>query len=405
MPMRDVYIGRQPIYDRRLEVYGYELALQPASMRGDGSFESGRAAAQLVLDTLVEIGLDAVVGDTSAFLRVPSEFVLLLLGELAPALPKERLVLLLDQQLAADPSVREVTEHLVRAGFRVAIDDIAGQPVPRQLLQLADLARVDVRGRDAAALRDTLASLQRDGVQVLASGVETYRDFARCRDLGFDYFQGPFLFRPDVVTGRSTSAKQAPLLLLTRLHDPEADFAELEALVSQDVGLTYKLLRLVNSVWYGRRTRIESVRQALLLLGTRLVSAWLSLIVMSGVAGKPHELMSTAVVRARMCEVLAGALGRFNRESAFLVGLLSVLDVLLDLPMEKVVELLPLSGDVSRALLAYEGELGQILACVLAYEQADWSGVEGIRLRPGLVTEAFLDSVDFAHRVRAALKA
>jgi len=403
--LRDVYIGRQPIYDRRLEVSGYELFLQPAGVRVDGSFEGRRAAAQLVLDTLVEIGLDAIVGDKPAFLYLPSEFVLLLLGDLAPALPRERLVLLLGEQVAAEPSVREVIEHLVRAGFPVAIDGFAGQATLRPLIELADIVRVDVRGRDTVALREWLASLQRYGVQALANGVETYRDFARCRDLGFDSFQGPFLYCPEVVTGRSASANRAPLLLLTRLQDPEADFAELEALVSQDVGLTYKLLRLVNSVWYGRRTRIESVRQALLLLGTRLVSAWLSLIVMAGVTGKPHELMTTAIVRARMCEVLAGALGRLNRESAFLVGLLSVLDALLDLPMEKVVEMLPLSGEVSRALLSHEGELGQILACVLAYEQADWSGVGGIRLRPGLVTEAFLDSIDFAQRVRSALKA
>jgi EAL and modified HD-GYP domain-containing signal transduction protein len=403
--VRDVYIGRQPIYDRGLEVCGYELFLQPAGVCANGSFESKRAAAQLVLDTLVEIGLDAIVGDKLAFLNLPSELVLLLLEDLAPALPQERLVIQLDERVVADHSVLEVARNLAVQGCMVAVNGFAGQPALLPLVERADIVRVDVRGRDAAALREIMTPLQRHGVRLLAGGVESYQDFARCRDLGFDYFQGPFLYQPDVVRGRRSPASRTPLLLLTRLQDPEADFAELEALVSQDVGLTYKLLRLVNSVWYGRRTRVESVRQALLLLGTRLVSAWLSLIVMAGVARKPHELMTTAIVRARMCELLAGAMGRLNRESYFLVGLLSVLDALLDLPMPKVVEMLPLSEDVARALLEHEGELGEVLACVLAYEQANWDGVDRTSLRPSLVTEAFLDSVGFARDVRAVLRA
>lgn len=403
--MRDVYIVRQPIYDRRLDVCGYELFLHPTGVRANGSVEHKRAAAQLVLDTLVDVGLDTLVGDALAFLNVPNELVLLLLKDIVPALPAPQLVVQLDEHLAADEAVVEIAGHLVSEGCLVALRGFAGQPALLPLVDLADVVRIDARQHDPVAVGEILATLRRAGVRVLADHVGDYPAFSCFRDLGVDYFQGTFLYQPDIVAGKRSGAGRAPLLLLTRLQDPDADFAELEALVSQDVGLTYKLLRLVNSAWYGRRVRIESVRQALLLLGTRTVSAWLSLIVMAGIPGKPHELMTTAVVRARMCELLAGAMGRSGRESYFLTGLLSVLDALLDMPMAEVVRMLPLAEHVARALVSREGELGEVLASVLAFEQAEWTRVARVGLRPSLVTDAFLDAIGFAREVRVALGA
>ncbi|MCS7051254.1 MAG: HDOD domain-containing protein, partial [Thermomicrobium sp.] len=166
----------------------------------------------------------------------------------------------------------------------------------------------------------------------------------------------------------------------------------------------YRLLRLVNSVWYGRR-RIESVRQALLLLGTRLVSAWVTLLLMADIPDKPHELLTTAVIRARMAELIVAATGKGNREAAFLVGLLSVLDALLDQPMDELLAALPLAEELRVALLHRAGELGAILDLILAYERGNWERALSLGLRPSVVTSAYLDAIALAREIDQALAA
>jgi len=421
--MRDVFLRRQPIFTRRLEVWGYEIsagrfgslgreALSPPPP-STGPLPATPAPqsplpsddARLLLDALAEVGLPALVGDAPAVVRLRPETALALADALANLASPDRLLPLFVVDAETDPAMLETARAALQAhGFRSGLSGPLERPELLALARSVDMVALSARHEDPERLAACIAALRTGRVQVAVTDIADYQTFDLCRELRASFFSGPFLAVPRPVRGPRPPANRALLLLLARLQDPEAEFSELEALISLDVGLTYRLLRLVNSVWYGRR-RIESVRQALLLLGTRLVSAWVTLLLMADVPDKPHELLTTAVVRARMAELLAAARGRASRESAFLTGLLSVLDALLDQPMEEVLSSLPLTEELQRALLRHEGELGLVLDAVLAYERGDWARVARLGLRPSLLTSSYLDAVALAREIDLALAA
>ncbi|MCX2728057.1 HDOD domain-containing protein [Thermomicrobium sp. 4228-Ro] len=418
--MREVFLRRQPIFTRRLEVWAYEIsagrfgmldreaapgALPQTGPSSPPSMPVVTSEARLLFDALAEVGLPALVGEAPAVFRLAPGSALALHEALFALAPPDRIVPLLVLEPESEPGQVEAAFAALRGhGFRVGLYGCLEYPGALALARAADLVAVSLREYSLDRLAALTTDLRAGRAQVLVTEIESYEAFDACRELRVAFFAGPFLAVPRPVRGPRTPSSRALLLLLARLQDPEVEFSELEALISLDVGLTYRLLRLVNSVWYGRR-RIESVRQALLLLGTRLVSAWVTLLLMADVPDKPHELLVTAAVRARMAELLAAARGRVARESAFLVGLLSVLDALLDQPMEEILAALPLAEELERALVSREGELGVILDTVLAYERGDWLAAARLGLRPALLTSSYLDALALAREIDLALAA
>ncbi|MDW8060692.1 MAG: HDOD domain-containing protein [Thermomicrobium sp.] len=422
--MRDVFLRRQPVFTRRLEVWGYEISAGRFGILEPGVLPVGQpqagprppvsgaplpapvlADARLLFDALAEVGLPALVGDLPALLRLAPETALAFAELLAALAPLDRLLPVLALGPETDPATLEAAFAALQArGFRIGLTGDVCEPDLLSRARACDLVVLSARELSVDQLAERVAALRAGHARILVDDIETYEWFDRCRELHVSFFSGPFLAVPRPLRGARPPSSRALLLLLARLQDPEVEFSELEALISLDVGLTYRLLRLVNSVWYGRR-RIESVRQALLLLGTRLVSAWVTLLLMADVPEKPHELLTTAVVRARTAELLAAARGRANRESAFLVGLLSVLDALLDQPMEELLASLPLAEELRQALLTREGELGLVLDAVLAYERGDWSRLVQLGLRPSLLTSSYLDALALAREIDSALAA
>ena len=234
---------------------------------------------------------------------------------------------------------------------------------------------------------------------LLAEKVETQDDFKFCKSLGFDYFQGYFLSKPEVIKGRRAPANRLLILqLLGKLQNPEVDFNELEEIVSRDVALSYKLLRVINAAFYALPKKVDSLREALHLLGTSFIASWLRVIILAGIDDKPHELVLTAMVRAKMCQLLAKARGIQATETFFTVGLFSALDALLDSPIEEIVDSLPLSDDTTAALVAHEGELGEALRCVLAYERGHWDEVHCRHLDQACITDSYLQAIAWANQ-------
>ncbi|MDW7982672.1 MAG: HDOD domain-containing protein [Thermomicrobium sp.] len=419
--MRDIYLCRLPILTRRLEIWGYEITAGRIGLReplstGGGNLPRTRPSqqtrpdivseeARLVLEALAEIGLPSLVGDTPALLRLSPTTVIAARELLAPLAPPDRLIPLLVVGPEPDPAALSAAcDRLREAGFRVGLAGYRGQPELASLARTVHLVALSCREAMPDEFAQLVESLRATRAQILATEVEDYERFDRCRSMHIPLFSGSFLALPRPMRATRAPANRALLLLLARLQDPDVEFSELEALISLDVGLTYRLLRLVNSVWYGRR-RIESVRQALLLLGTRLVSAWVTLLLMADIPDKPHELLTTAVIRARMAELIVAATGKGNREAAFLVGLLSVLDALLDQPMDELLAALPLAEELRVALLHRAGELGAILDLILAYERGNWERALSLGLRPSVVTSAYLDAIALAREIDQALAA
>lgn len=397
-------MARQPIYQNDITVIGYELLYRSGFCESAGHIDSTAAAASL-LSAFVEIGLDKLVGSKSAFVNVNSFH---LASDIVFALPKDRVVLELLEDTVPDEGVINTLRSLKSSGYRIALDDFGLNGNSEPLLPLADIVKVEILGRSYSDLASLCKMLRCHPVKLLAEKVETYQDFETCKNLGFDFFQGYFFCRPKVVSGKQVPTnKMAALQLLTKIQDPDADLADLARLISGDVALCYKVLRCVNSAAYAIPRRVESIQEALLLLGVSAVRAWASLVLLAGVEEKPSQLMTTAMVRANQCRLLAQAASEPSVDKFFTVGLFSVLDALMDMKMDDILENLPLSDDIKNALSnpSDNSAFAVTLRRVLAYERGEWESVGEESLGATVMTKTYLESVRLAEQLCGSLAA
>jgi len=397
----ELFIGRQPIYDGRVRIVGYELLFRDADVPRARMSDPDAATLQVLVDAVMELGLDHLVGPHPAHVNVTGA----LLGtDRLLALPPERVVL----EIAADPppqgSLVTDVDALVARGFRFALDNLTAVEPWRPLLSRVHLVKLDVPVLGPEHMAETLKALAEYDVQVLAAKVETPEVFEGCRGLGIDRFQGHFLCRPQVVRAQRLPATRLGVLrLLAELTHPDTDAARIEALVAQDVGLSYRLLKYINAPYFGLSHQVESMRQAVVLLGLDQVRRWATLIALADLSDKPPALMATALMRARMCEELARAAGHDHPEVFFATGLFSVLDAMMDCTMDEVVASLPLAESLRAALVDRQGAPGRALAVTLAYEEGDWPEVEDSGLDTTAVREAYLAALGWADRTGEAL--
>lgn len=394
--MLDIFVGRQPIFDRNLEVIGYEMLFRSGDRENLANVLDDEHATSQVLSTLLEMGLDQLAGQHLVFINVTRGF--LLATEQMP-LPRSQVVLEVLERVTVDAPLVEAVSRLARQGYRIALDDF--QPHQEPLIQQASFIKLDLRQVSRAELAEQVAWLKPRGIKLLAEKVETMEEFTFCRDLGMDYFQGFFLCKPNVLKGQRLPANRMMLLnLMANLHDPHIPVKRLEELVTQDVSLSYKLLRLINSAFYGFPSKIRSIHHTLVLLGIHQIRALVNMLLLTGIDDKPNELMVTAMVRAQMSDRLARGLGYDDPHTHFTIGLFSTLDALMDLPMKDVLALLPLADEINQALLEQAGPAGAILRTVLAYERADWDEVDRLGLEPAIVRQAYLESIQWAENAR-----
>jgi len=231
----------------------------------------------------------------------------------------------------------------------------------------------------------------------VAERVETQEAFDMAVELGFDYFQGYFLCEPELLERkRLPDNKLSILRVLAKLQDPDVGPKELEAIIKQDVALSYKLLRCVNSAYYGVSLEIKSIQHAIVYLGLPAVRNWVRLLVLAGLTDRPPELITIALTRGKMCEILSEHAPNLSREVAFTVGLFSVLDALLNAPLETILESVPLSEEIDRALLQGKGPYGVLLGFVKDYEQGNWDSIEDGPYPADAVKQAYIDALDAA---------
>lgn len=400
--MQSFHLARQPIYDRHLRVGGYELLFRPDAGAGDARVVDGdRATSEVISTGIVDIGLERLVGTVPAFINVTARF---LQGDLPLPQRKGQIVLEVLEDIPIDEALVARLRALSRAGYRLALDDFLFRPGCEALLPMVDYVKLDVLALGEDALAEYVTRLRPYGALLIAEKVETHEVMTRCAELGFDLFQGYFFCRPKIITGKRPEASRVTVMnLLARIRDPEASLDDLEQLVSSDPAISFRLLRYINSAYCAVSVEVTSIRQALVLVGTRQVRDWATLMLMSRLSDdKPSELMVTALVRARLCERLGQALPGYDRSQCFTLGLLSVLDALLDQPMPDVVQQLPLDEATRAALLGEPGPLGTLLGQVLAYEQGRFAdaGEAAGRLAP-----AYVDALAFADALQQGMGA
>jgi len=364
-PYAEVLVGRQPIFDRNLDVVGYELLFRSGPENWARVEDSEEATASVVIGSLTEIGLERLVGARPAWINVSREF---LVGGLAETMPSELTVLEILEDEAIDDHLVAAVRRLRRHGFRVALDDFAYTPETERLLPYVDVVKLDVQSLRTEGVHRQMQELRRFGVTVLAEKVETHEEHTFCLEVGCELFQGFFFCRPDIVRDRKISAARlAVLQFISRLQDPEIAFDELEQMIIRDVAFSYRLLRYVNSAFFGLR-QVSSISQALVLLGVENLKRWATLSLFASVEGKPQELTVTALVRARFCELAGAGVPNSSAGELFTLGLFSVIDALMDCPIEEVLASTPFPEEMRVALITRAGAKGELLACVSLLE-------------------------------------
>jgi len=400
--MPELLITRQPIYNRTRHVYGYELLYHPGKDSNLSGDSDDALASQVILDALTEIGVDNLVGQRMAFISVSRGFIA---GKYPLPLTKSRLVIEVPADVAVDAEVIDGIQFLVGQGYTIALGGYVYSEVNLPLLALANIVKLDVQALREEELRYHVSVLQEHPhLKLLADNIDIPDEYEVCRELGFNYFQGHFFSRPKLVRRTRMPSNQLSLMrLLAEVQRPDVNIPKLEVMISQDVGLSYKLLRYINSAFFGLPKPVESIQRAVVLLGTHVIQKWTTLLVLARVDDKPAELMVTAVVRAKMCEILAKAVEYEHEDSCFTVGLLSVLEALLDMPMEKVLGMLTLTEEVNQALLRFDGVPGKLLRVALHYELGEWQQLDYPGLEEDIIMDAYLQSIAWASEACSAL--
>jgi c-di-GMP-related signal transduction protein len=369
----DMLVARQAIFDQSKKVVGYELLFRAAPDASQSSRSDLLASTHVLSGGFFDIGIDRLLDGRKAFVNVPGD---LLISEMLRALPPDVIALEILETVVADSAILDACRELKHLGFTLVLDDYTGQIEAEPLLRWVDWVKVDFRSIQGDQAFVLSQKLSRMGKALLAEKVETEEEFEAAAKAGYSYFQGYFLHRPRIVVGHSVPTRSIHLLrLLSLLSAPDdLDLRLLEAAISQDVGLTLKLIRYSNSARFGGT--VSSLRQCLVRLGLLEIRRCISILAFPHLsAGECPALIQQAVVRGRMCENLAVEIGRDDlRAQAFLTGMFSLLDAIMRVPMSQIVRELTLSSDVEAALLhehGSESRLGALLRAVESYEMAD----------------------------------
>ncbi len=395
-------VARQPILDRDGSLIGYELLFREPNSETAGVLDNRAATSTVILDGLFDVGLFDLVGENLAYVNVSRDF---LLSVRPPPLPPGRVVLELLEDQIVDDALLDVLADLVAQGFTIALDDFRLTPETERLLRYASIVKLDVLEHTDKALDGLVEHLRADypGLSLLAEKVETRAEWVRCHVLGFDAFQGYFFARPSRLQ-RSRLPTQALTSLSTMVElSATEDFDELNRIITRDAGLSMRLLRYANSASVSLPRRVGSVQEGLAWLGAATVRRFAMMVALASAHDVPNQLLVTALVRARMCQLLSGAGDSAAGDSYFTVGLFSVADALADVPMQLVIEQLPFRYDVVDALLYGSGTLGELLGGVIAYQRGDFTAAGELIADHLDVEQVYRESTSWADRSLAEL--
>ena len=361
--MDEILISRLPVIDRELRVKGYRVAYATAEL-GEPTPPDGK----LLIDVLSAIGLGDLIASGPVHVVV-SGGLLETVG--LPPITPERAVLRIAYEAAADPRLSDAFAGLCEAGYQLALSDLPGPGFEDELFRCFSVVEVDFATWDEVDAALALSRIAAAGRTPLADGLTHYSDFEVARALGYELFFGSFFTAPRITAGwHAPVGDLASLASVANLGG--ASIEELEQVIDRDLGLSVRLLRYINSAYFGMRGEITSIRQAVMMLGSNGVTRWALLVALAGGRAASPELTVMALTRARMCERLALDQSLVPSDTMFTVGLLSLADALLDLPLDDVVAELPLADEVAQALLWRSGPAGEILKATTAFEQGDF---------------------------------
>ncbi|MCO7125723.1 HDOD domain-containing protein [Sporolactobacillus shoreicorticis] len=386
----DIYVARQPILDRKMKLFGYELLYRKNNTNAFSGSSDRHATASLLANSVLVIGFDELIEGTHGFINFPEDF---LIQQLPRLLPKKKIIVEILERVRPSHEVIEACRSLKRDGYILALDDfIFGRKGYEELINLADMIKVEF---SRANIKDQIRLIQKyHGKKTfLAEKVETMLDYRFALAMGYDLFQGYFFSRPLMVNAKEIGYQQTVLIrILNELRQPDPDLDRIVKLIHADVGLTYKLLHAANTIQYGSKYPIHSVRQALARIGAKEMAQWIQIMMIKGFEHVENaELIKRSLIRGKMLERIA-VMTKKEHDAAdyFITGIFSSLDQILNQPMQAILTKLPLNPLIRDALLGVPNELKNSLAAVINFEQANWDKVRLFIEKNALTSKQFM---------------
>lgn len=370
-----LYVARQPILDRKKNLYAYELLFREGLNNYFPVIDGDEATSKVLSGSFFTMGLEKITGKKLAFINFTKN---LLYQETPLLFPPKTTVIEVLEHISPEPVILERLKRFSQKGYTIALDDFKVRPGMKELIDVSDIVKIDFRSTPPQMLEPLVVYMKKRNLHLLAEKVETLEEFQNALNLGFDYFQGYFFCKPEILMAKDVSSTNMNLLtILAEVNKRDFDFGKIETVFVQDVSISYKLLRYINSAFFKISSEITSIKEAALYLGQDELRRFVSLIAMSKIArNKPDELVRQACVKARFCEAVGKKCrATVNPGELFTAGLFSNIDAILDQPMAEIMRKLPLSRRIKETLMGNKTELSIYLDLIYCYENVDWGRV------------------------------
>lgn len=397
----DVFVARQPIFDRSFRVFGYELLFRQSTENFYNAIDGDQATSSVITNSLWVIGLEHLTNNRQVFVNITEK---ILREETLSILPPVQVVLEILETIDPTDEIIAKCKELKRKNFMLALDDFVFHSRFQSLVELADIIKIDVLATPYLLQKELIQRYTNTKIKYLAEKVETYEQYEQALTLGYSYFQGYFFSKPVVVSGKDIpTSKLTVLKIIKDMNRDDLDIKRLKEIIQKDVSLSYKLLKFINSATFGFKLKIASIEQALVLLGQRETMKWLCLVAAREIAkGKPNELLLISVVRARFSELVACETGVTPKAAeAFTMGLFSLVDALLDRDIAVILKQLPVTDEISDALLGRDNRLHDILQLARACEKGNWADIQRygnkMKLPLKVISSLYMEALKWAY--------
>lgn len=393
----DVYVARQAIFNINKEVVAYELLFRNTNINEFISIKNVNPTLEVIRNSFFLIGFNKITGGKKAFINFDEELIDL---EFIERFSKDHLAIEILETVKPDNRIVECCKRLKEKGYIIALDDFKYQENFDELLKYIDIIKVDFLVTEGKERKEIISRINNKSIKFLAEKIETEGDYEEAFRYGYSYFQGYFFCKPAIITGRDISGYNFTYMdLIAELSKDNTRIKKIEDLIKKDVLLSYKLLRAVNSAYYYLKRKITSIGDAIMFVGIEELKRWVFIITLKQIGENSiDELVKISLIRAVFIESLSNKM-QFNvsKLDAFLTGIFSLIDVLLKMPLEKILYELPISDDVKDALLGKKNILSELLELVIAYEKGNWAEVSELSdkfgLNEGFICECYLDSI------------
>ncbi len=399
----NIFIARQPIFDKDMKVHAYELLYRSNDASEAFITDGDLATRKLIINTTILLGLDKITRGKKAFINFTKETIK---SDLPKLFNTEDLVVEILEDVVPDNEFIVKCKELKKIGYELALDDFVLDYKYDEITDLVDVIKVDFMLTEKNERVEIIKKHRRGNIKFLAEKIETFEEYKESVEMGYDYFQGYFFSKPIIISGNDVKNFSATYaMIFEELTSSEPCYSRLESIVQKDVAVSYKLLRLINSPAFYSRREIVSIKQALVRLGFNEMKKWISLLMIRDIGNDiPDEVIRLSLIRGKLCESICKDTHIKSRNSeAFLLGMFSMIDIILNRRLDEVVDKLPLTSDIKNALNGDENIFSNILCIAKDFEQANWSNstkiIEELNLSLDIVYKNYLDSIDWVDTI------